>query len=347
MMPLVSVVILNWNGISLLQKFIPILIKYNSCNYQIYVIDNGSTDESIDWLEKNYPNDIKLITLNENYGFSKGYNEGLKQINSDYYILLNSDVAVCDKWCEPLIDFLEKNKDYAALQPKILSFNNPEYFEYAGAAGGYMDKWGYPFCRGRIFNTIEKDTGQYDDITDIFWASGACFVVRSSIYNQLGGFDERFFAHMEEIDLCWRIQHLGYKLACVTQSKIYHLGGASLQYNDPRKLFLNIRNNYLMLYKNLPPYIFKKVYKVRHFIEYLMILFYLITGKFSNIKAISLAHKDFENLKNYYNPNINPHTTKFLYPRSILIDYFLRNKKKFSKLNFSMSNTQSQTKKIK
>lgn len=334
MMPLVSVVILNWNGISLLQKFIPILIKYNSCNYQIYVIDNGSTDESVDWLQKNYPDDIKLITLNENYGFAKGYNEGLKQIESDYYILLNSDVAVSDNWCEPLIDFLEKNKDYAALQPKILSFSNPEYFEYAGAAGGYVDKWGYPFCRGRIFNTIEKDTGQYDDITDIFWASGACFVIRSSIYNQLGGFDERFFAHMEEIDLCWRIQHLGYKLACIPQSKIYHLGGASLQYNDPKKLFLNIRNNYLMLYKNLPPYIFRKVYKVRHLIEYLMILFYFITGQFSNIKAISLAHKDFNNLKKYYDTKINIETIKFLYPRSILIDYFLKNKKIFSKLKF-------------
>ncbi|MDI6833746.1 MAG: glycosyltransferase family 2 protein [Bacteroidales bacterium] len=342
MMPLVSVVILNWNGISLLQKFIPILLKYNSCNYQIYVIDNCSTDESIDWLQKNYPDDIKLITLNENYGFAKGYNEGLKQIVSDYYILLNSDVAVSYNWCEPLIDFLEKNKDYAALQPKILSFNNPEYFEYAGAAGGYVDKWGYPFCRGRIFNTIEKDTGQYDDITDIFWASGACFVIRSSIYNQMGGFDERFFAHMEEIDLCWRIQHLGYKLACIPQSKIYHLGGASLQYNDPRKLFLNIRNNYLMLYKNLPPYIFRKVYKVRHLIEYLMILFYFITGKFSNIKAISLAHKDFDNLKKYYDPKINAETIKFLYPRSILIDYFLRNKKKFSKLKFHyMQNSKS------
>lgn len=334
MMPLVSVVILNWNGISLLQKFIPILIKYNSCNYQIYVIDNGSTDESVDWLQKNYPDDIKLITLNENYGFAKGYNEGLKQIESDYYILLNSDVAVSNNWCEPLIDFLEKNKDYAALQPKILSFSNPEYFEYAGAAGGYVDKWGYPFCRGRIFNTIEKDTGQYDDITDIFWASGACFVIRSSIYNQLGGFDERFFAHMEEIDLCWRIQHLGYKLACIPQSKIYHLGGASLQYNDPKKLFLNIRNNYLMLYKNLPPYIFRKVYKVRHLIEYLMILFYFITGQFSNIKAISLAHKDFNNLKKYYDTKINIETIKFLYPRSILIDYFLKNKKIFSKLKF-------------
>jgi GT2 family glycosyltransferase len=295
---------------------------------------NVNADESIDWLQKNYPDDIKLITLNENYGFAKGYNEGLKQIESDYYILLNSDVAVSNNWCEPLIDFLEKNKDYAAIQPKILSFNNPEYFEYAGAAGGYVDKWGYPFCRGRIFNTIEKDTGQYDDITDIFWASGACFVIRSSIYIQLGGFDERFFAHMEEIDLCWRIQHLGYKLACIPQSKIYHLGGASLQYNDPKKLFLNIRNNYLMLYKNLPPYMFRKVYKVRHLIEYLMILFYFITGKFSNIKAISLAHKDFDNLKKYYDHKINPETIKFLYSRSILIDYFLRNKKKFNKLKF-------------
>ncbi len=334
MMPSVAVVILNWNGISLLQKFIPILVKYNSYNYQIYVIDNGSTDESLDWLQKNYPDDIKLIILNENYGFAKGYNEGLKQIDSDYFILLNSDVAVSDKWCEPLIDFLEKNKDYAALQPKILSFNNPEYFEYAGAAGGYVDKWGYPFCRGRIFNTIEKDNGQYDDIADIFWASGACFVIRSSIYYQLGGFDERFFAHMEEIDLCWRIQHLGYKLACIPQSKIYHLGGASLQYNDPRKLFLNIRNNYLMLFKNLPYVNFKKISRVRHFIEYLMMCFYFFTGKFSNIKAISLAHKDFDNLKKYYNPKINAETIKFLYPRSILIDYFLKNKKKFSKLKF-------------
>lgn len=333
-MPLVSVVILNWNGISLLQEFIPTLVKFNSCNYQICVIDNGSTDESVKWLQDNYPNEVKLIILNENYGFSKGYNEGLKLIDADYYILLNSDVAVSENWCEPLIDFLENNIDYAAIQPKILSLKNPEYFEYAGAGGGYIDKWGYPFCRGRIFNTIEKDKGQYDDIADIFWASGACFVIRSAIFNKLGGFDETFFAHMEEIDLCWRIKNLGYKLACVPQSKIYHLGGASLQYNDPRKLFLNIRNNYLMLYKNLPSSIFKKVYRVRHLIEYLMILFYFVTGQFSNVKAIYQAHKDFKKLKNNYKPNFNPETIQFLYPKSILIDYFLKNKKKFSNIKF-------------
>jgi GT2 family glycosyltransferase len=333
-MPLVSVVILNWNGVSLLQEFIPILVKYNSCNYQICVIDNGSTDESVKWLQDNYPDDVKLIILNENYGFAKGYNVGLKQIDADYYILLNSDVAVSENWCEPLIEFLDNHSEYAALQPKILSLRNPEYFEYAGAAGGYLDKWGYPFCRGRIFNTIEKDEGQYDDIADIFWASGACFVIRSTIFNKLGGFDENFFAHMEEIDLCWRIKNLVYKLACVPQSKIYHLGGASLQYNDPRKLFLNIRNNYLMLYKNLPSSIFKKVYRVRHLIEYLMILFYFVTGHFSNIKSISQAHKDFNKLKKYYNPDINPQTIKYLYPKSILIDYFLKNKKKFSNIKF-------------
>lgn len=333
-MPLVSVVILNWNGISLLQEFIPTLVKFNSCNYQICVIDNGSTDESVQWLQDNYPNEVKLIILNENYGFAKGYNEGLKLIDADYYILLNSDVAVSDKWCEPLIDFLENNIDYAAIQPKILSLKNPEYFEYAGAGGGYLDKWGYPFCRGRIFNTIEKDKGQYDDIADIFWASGACFVIRSGIFNKLGGFDETFFAHMEEIDLCWRIKNLGYKLACVPQGKIYHLGGASLQYNDPRKLFLNIRNNYLMLYKNLPHFYFKNVYIIRHLIEYLMILFYLVTGQFSNVKAIYQAHKDFKKLKNNYKPNLNPETIQFLYPKSILIDYFLKNKKKFSNIKF-------------
>ncbi|HHW59797.1 MAG: glycosyltransferase family 2 protein [Bacteroidales bacterium] len=332
----VAVVILNWNGLFLLQKFIPILLKYNSYGYHIYIVDNGSTDDSIDWICDNYSDEIQVVALSENFGFAKGYNEGLKQIDADYYILLNSDVAVSENWCEPLINFLQNNHDYAVVQPKILSYKNPDYFEYAGAAGGYVDKWGYPFCRGRIFNKIEKDEGQYDDIVDIFWASGACFVVRAEVFKKLNGFDDRFFAHMEEIDLCWRIWRNGYKVAAVPLSAVYHLGGASLDYNDPRKLFLNIRNNHLMLYKNLTSDIFKKISHVRHMIEYLMLFFYFCTGKISNAKAILSAYKDFNDLKKYYKPANEASILKLLYPRSILVDYYLKNKKKFSKLKWKI-----------
>ena len=246
----IAVVILNWNGKSWLEKFLPTVLKYSE-SAQIYVVDNASTDDSVLFLENNFPS-VKVIQNAQNSGFAGGYNEGLKQVKEEIYCLLNSDVEVTDGWLEPVLNLFQKNEEIAAIQPKILSYDKKNYFEFAGAGGGLIDNLGYPYCRGRVFDDLEEDKGQYDDEMEIFWASGCCFFIRKSDFWLIGGFDERFFAHQEEIDLCWRLINLGKKLFYTGKSTIYHVGGGTLNKQNPRKTFLNIRNNLSMLVKNLP-----------------------------------------------------------------------------------------------
>ena len=246
----IAVVILNWNGKIWLEKFLDNVIE-NSKTVEIVVVDNNSKDNSISYLTKNYPT-IRIIKHKGNYGYAKGYNEALKQINSEYFILLNSDIEVTENWISPVIDLMEKDKKISACQPKILDYNHRNKFEYAGACGGFIDKLGYPFCRGRIFNHLEEDLGQYNDSKEVFWATGACLFVRSSHFFEIGGLDEDFFAHQEEIDLCWRLKNKGYKIFVEPKSLVYHVGGGTLNVVSPLKTHLNFRNNLYMLFKNLP-----------------------------------------------------------------------------------------------
>ncbi len=339
-----AVVILNWNGKKLLEQFLPSVIKYTLLPHtEIVVADNGSTDNSIDFISRRYP-EVKIIRLEKNYGYAGGYNEALKQIDTEYFVLLNSDVEVTENWLQPMTDYLDNNQCVAALQPKLLSCRNKPYFEYAGAAGGFLDKYGYPFCRGRIFSTIEKDNGQYNDISEIFWASGACLIIRKKDFFDAGEFDSTFFAHMEEIDLCWRLQSKGRKIIYFPQSKVYHLGAATLAKENPEKTFLNFRNNLLMLYKNLPQNNVKKIIRIRRLLDYLAIMQMIITGKFENAKAVLHAHKEVKNtIPNY--SNIRKELMekavitdiKTMYPKSILRQYYLKRKKVFSKLGFNPS----------
>ncbi|MFD0964138.1 glycosyltransferase family 2 protein [Pseudofulvibacter geojedonensis] len=246
----IAIVILNWNGKQLLEQFLPSIVKYSK-GASIYVADNASTDDSVNFLRTSYP-DVKIIKNPTNGGYAKGYNDSLQSINADVYCLLNSDIEVTNNWLTPIIKEFKTNSKIAAIQPKILDYKNKSVFEYAGAAGGFIDKYGYPYCRGRRFTTIEKDTGQYNDIIDVFWASGACLFVKSNIYHELNGFDEDYFAHQEEIDLCWRIQNKNYLIKYVGNSTVFHVGGATLATQNPKKTFLNFRNSLFNLVKNSP-----------------------------------------------------------------------------------------------
>lgn len=249
--PSVAIVILNWNGKHHLEQFLPSVLTTSYSNCRIIVADNGSTDHSIEFLQQNYPS-IEIIQLEKNHGFAKGYNEALKKVIADYYVLLNSDVEVTAGWLDPIIELLENDERNAACQPKILGYKNKHLFEYAGAGGGWLDAYGYPFARGRVFDICEEDYGQYDSTEEVLWASGAALVIRSKVYHQMNGFDEYFFAHQEEIDLCWRIQLAGYKIFCCPESVVYHVGGGTLPRGNSKKTFLNFRNNQVMLWKNLP-----------------------------------------------------------------------------------------------
>jgi len=335
----VSVVILNWNGKSLLEKFLPVLIQYTDQYLaDIIIADNASTDDSVVFLENNYPF-LRIIPFSQNLGYAEGYNKALIEVNSEYYVLLNSDVEVTENWLQPLIGFLENNPEAAAVQPKILSQINKDYFEYAGASGGFIDKYGYPFCRGRIFSTEEKDHGQYEDIRPIFWASGACLVIRSKDYHDAGGFDPTFFAHMEEIDLCWRLNTRGKKIYCIPQSTVYHVGAATLAKESPRKTFLNFRNNMLMLYKNTGYKHFKRIYYTRISLDYLAVFQMFLSGNIQNAKAVISARKEFKQIrKNYKNvreENLRKQTEKkinTIYHKCLLWQYYIKGIKIFSKL---------------
>jgi len=288
-----AIVILNWNCINYLKRFLGIAVKNSATpGTAIYVADNGSTDGSADWVAKNFPL-IKLIRLDKNLGFAGGYNLVLHQIDAEYFILLNSDIEVTEGWTEPLIEFMEKNSDVASCQPKIRSWYKKEDFEYAGAAGGYIDKYGYPFCRGRLFHSIEKDSGQYDTAEDVFWSSGACMIVRVEAWRRCRGFDADFFAHMEEIDLCWRFHLAGYRVCFIPEPVVYHIGGGALPYDSPFKTYLNFRNNLFLLYKNLPDKKLHYILFIRKLLDGIAAFIFLFSGKFSNIKSVWRAHMDY------------------------------------------------------
>lgn len=293
-----AVVILNYNGAGMLRRFLPSVIEY-SPEASIYVADNGSSDESCDVVRNEFPA-VKLMVLDHNYGFAEGYNRALAQVDEEYAVLLNSDVEVTRGWLSPMTQFLDSNPEVAACQPKLLSFKRKDFFEYAGAAGGFIDKWGYTFCRGRIFNTVERDSGQYDDTTDVFWATGAALMIRNEVYKNNGGLDGRFFAHMEEIDLCWRLRSRGYRIACVPQSHVYHVGGATLKKENPQKTYLNFRNNLLMIYKNAPDCQLKKIMLFRKVFDNVAALKFLASGDYAAFKAVRKARRDFKAMRAGY-----------------------------------------------
>ena len=286
-----AIVILNWNGVKLLKKFLNPLVNYTNSENKIYIIDNKSSDESLDYIKSNFPT-IKIIVNKENYGYAKGYNQGLKKIDADVFCLLNNDVEVTRNWIKPIMSEFETSPITAAIQPKILNFQNKEYFDYAGAAGGFIDCLGYPYCDGRVYNVIEKDDKQYDYNKDIFWASGACLFIRRQVFNNLNGFDESFFNHMEEIDLCWRILKSGFKIKYIYKSKVFHVGGATLDYNNPKKTFYNFRNNLFTITKNLEKNLFTTLF-FKMIIDGLIGVYFLITFKFQYLLAIIKAHFAF------------------------------------------------------
>lgn len=289
----VAIVILNWNGKGMLQSYLSSVITYSSGCAEVVVADNASSDDSMEYIRTTYPG-VRTIMLDKNYGFADGYNRALRQIDSEYYLLINSDVEVTPGWLEPLVSFMDAHTDCAACQPKILSMFNRHSFEYAGAAGGFIDKYGYPFCRGRIFDKVEEDKGQYDDVAEILWATGACMLVRSSDFWAAGGFDPRFFAHNEEIDLCWRMRIMGRKIYCVSSSAVYHVGGGTLPKSNPMKTYLNFRNNLTMLYKNTEASELRKVMVMRFLLDYIAAFKMLaVDHNIGEFKAVVKARRDF------------------------------------------------------
>lgn len=302
-----SVIILNWNGEKLLRQFLPTAMRYTSGkDVELIVADNGSSDSSVEWIRANCP-EVKIIELGENLGFAGGYNKAISMVSSEYVLLLNSDVEVTEGWWQPLLSFMEKHPDVGACQPKIRAYRNKEYFEYAGAAGGLLDRLGYPYCRGRVFDKIEKDEGQYDSApAEITWASGAALLVRTAVYREVGGLDERFFAHQEEIDLCCRMIGAGYKVMFLPDSVVYHVGGASLKQGNPQKTYLNFRNNLLLLHKNLPKGEGRRLLFVRRLADTLAWGMYVMTGDWGNAKAVIRAHNDFRRMRAHYSPATSP-----------------------------------------
>ncbi len=321
----IAVVILNWNGKKLLKQFLPSVIAHSNVA-DIYVADNASTDDSIDFLKANYTS-IKIIQNKENGGYAKGYNDALKHIEADIFCLLNSDVEVTNNWLQPIIKTFKKESNTAIIQPKLLDYNKKDYFEYAGAAGGFIDKYGYPYCRGRIFNTIEKDNGQYNDPSEIFWASGACLFVRSNVFKKLNGLDEYFFAHMEEIDFCWRAKNIGHTIKYVGKSEIYHVGGATLSNTNPKKTFLNFRNSLFTITKNAKGNIFLLII-IRLILDGIAGIKFLFEFKPLHTFAIIKAHFSFYGHLNYLLKYRNRTKNKVNYYQktSIVFDYFVNKK---------------------
>ncbi len=327
-----AVVILNWNGRDLLQQFLPSVISFSE-GANIYVADNASTDDSVAFVNENFQQ-VKIIQNKENGGFAKGYNDALSGLTEDIFVLLNSDVEVTENWLKPILEIFGNEPKTAAVQPKILDFRKKDHFEYAGAAGGYIDKYGYPFCRGRIFETLEEDHGQYNDDVPIFWASGACMVIRKSVYWEAGALDEDFFAHQEEIDLCWRIHNLGYQIKSCGASIVYHVGGATLDSMNPRKTFFNFRNSLYMLLKNVPAQNVYSILFLRMILDGIAGIKFLAAGKFSHFYAILQAHNTFyRNFKKIYlKRKGTPKNSEYFQIKSIIWSYFCLNRKEFSKL---------------
>lgn len=335
----ISIVILNWNGCEMLRTFLPSVVRYSAAEgVEVCVADNGSTDVSVAMLRSEFPS-VRVILLESNWGFADGYNLALKQVEAEYVVLLNSDVEVTEHWLAPLVDYMDANPNIAACQPKIRSWRKKEGFEYAGAAGGYLDCYGYPFCRGRIMGDVELDRGQYDAVLPVFWATGAALFIRLKDYEEAGGLDGRFFAHMEEIDLCWRLRSRGKGIVCIPQSLVFHVGGATLTKENPQKTFLNFRNNLVMLYKNLPANELEKVMRIRALLDYLAAGMFLLKGQIANAKAVLRARREYslqrstfyadrvENLKKTSVSSI-PERIK----SSILWQYYAKSQKRFSQL---------------
>ncbi len=328
-----AIVILNYNTAHLLPTFLPSVLECSE-GHQIIFADNGSSDESVDYVRRHFPQ-ITILQLDKNYGFTGGYNRALQQVDAEIYCLLNSDVKVTHGWTKRPLELLKQNSDIAACQPKLLSYCEQNKFEYAGAAGGFIDYLGYPFCVGRIFEHIEEDKKQYEEEREIFWASGAAMFIKADLYHKFGGLDERFFAHMEEIDLCWRLKNAGYKVFYTPQSKIYHLGGGTLNKTSPKKTFLNFRNNLLLLYKNLPDDAMKSVFRRRRFLDFVAAVMFLVQGKPKEAKAVRDAYKAFGEMKNHYSSNrkaVSSYPDR-VYRKSIVLSAKLFGKKRFSDLN--------------
>ena len=328
----VAIVILNWNGASLLKEFLPAVLRYSS-GHPIYVIDNASTDNSVPLLQREFP-DIHIIQNKENLGFAGGYNEGLRKVEADIYCLLNSDVEVTKDWVSPVLKLFKEDDNIAIVQPKILDLKHPEYFEYAGAAGGFIDRLGYPFCRGRIFQALEKDHGQYDDETEIFWATGACMFVRSQVYWELNGFDSDYFAHQEEIDLCWRAKNSGHKVWFTGHSKVYHLGGSTLENSDPKKTFLNFRNSLFSIIKNLPDRVAFPIVFIRLILDGIAAGRFLLQFRGRHAAAIIRAHLSFyRNIKKVRKKRKKPKKAlKYHTVTSIVWLHFVHQEKNFNNL---------------
>jgi len=343
-LPKTAVVILNWNGREFLEKFLPSVIDFSMDDAEIIIADNASTDDSLDFLKEHYPS-LRVIKNQENGGFAKGYNDALKQIEAEYYVLLNSDIEVTSNWIPPLIKLMDEQADIAACQPVIRSYNEPEKFEYAGASGGFIDKYGYPFCRGRIFQVIESDKGQYNDTKEIFWATGACLFVRAGLYHELNGLDEDFFAHMEEIDFCWRLKNKGYKIMVCPDSVVYHVGGGTLPKKSSFKTYLNMRNNIAMLYKNLPSSKLFRVLTVRFFLDMIASVKFLVDGGFKDFFAVTRAYGSFYTKigkHRHKRRNVKHHDVPHIYRGNIVFAYYLKRKKKFSDLDIMKFNPAKQ-----
>ncbi len=332
-----SVVILNWNGRKLLEQFLPSVLQHSSneeCD--VVVADNNSSDDSLEFLRTHYPG-LPVIVLDKNYGFAEGYNKALQQLNTEYIVLLNSDVETTPDWVKPLVSYMDMHPEVAAVQPKIRAYKQKDRFEYAGASGGFIDRYGYPFCRGRILEVVEEDRGQYDTEIPVFWATGACLCIRKKEYAEAGGLDGRFFAHMEEIDLCWRLNARGRKIMCIPSSIVYHVGGASLNQDNPKKMYLNFRNNLLMIYKNIPRRIFYSTFTIRLFFDILACLRLLLKGNFHSARAVIDAYRDFLKMGPSYKPvrqeNLRKTSCEIIpvqYRKSILIDFYFRGKKTYA-----------------
>lgn len=330
----IAVVILNYNGKGMLERFLPSVVEHSSPVAEVIVADNGSSDDSISFLKEHYP-ELRRIEMDQNYWFAGGYDKALSQVEADYYVLLNSDVEVTPHWIEPVVEMMEKEPKMAIAQPKLRMFDKKELFEYAGGAGGFIDKNGYPFCRGRIFDTLEEDHGQYDDECDIFWATGAAMFVKASVWKELGGLDADFKAHMEEIDFCWRSKNKGYRVGYCPKSVVFHVGGGTLPKSSPTKTFLNFRNNMMMLFKNLPPKQLLKVMRLRTLLDRVAALKFLASGSVAEYRMVAKARKEFKEAKDSLlskRTQINPQEVGEVYQRNLLLDYYLFRKKNYNQL---------------
>ena len=335
----VAIVILNWNGKKMLEQYMPKLMTHLGEGTFVYVADNASTDDSMEFLRAHYP-EVRLIQLEKNWGFAEGYNKALEKVTAEYYVLLNSDVEVTEGWLDRLVEYMDEHPEVAACQPKLRAVHNHESFEYAGASGGFLDKYGYPFCRGRIFDTVEKDLGQYDDVVEVLWATGACLMIRRDDYWKVGGLDARFFAHNEEIDMCWRLWLMGKKVVCLPQSVVYHVGGGTLPKGNPMKTYLNFRNNLTMLYKNLPDKELKKVMCMRWILDYVAAFQTLVFNRnVGDFKAIFRARRDFRKWLPEFQDDrkrIQKESAGMLIPTrvhySILYMYYLKRRKYYSEI---------------